>query len=175
MIARSLFNDVQMENILVGIYVVFSPLLGYFISWLIDDYKSSIAIKPLTIFIVGVPSIIFLFLKDNMSLERIALDSYAVGGLYSHFALICLFAVKKQGLLSKFIFFFIIIIFLLDLYYGGSRRYMVPIVFVLIGMFVFLYRYKKNLLVTIILLLISLPLAIVSFNRVENFSTENPF
>lgn len=172
LIAKSILNDTEIDNILVGLYVLLSPFLGYFFSWLIDDLKTKASIKISTIFVLVIPSIIFLLFKNIFDLERFALGSYAIGGLYAHFSLICLLLAKKKGLLTSFFSILVIGIFLFEIYQGGSRRYMLPVMTVLFGVFIFLYGYRKKILITGILFLVSVPSTLIIYSS-ESFVGEN--
>lgn len=172
LIAKSLLNDTEIDNILVGLYVVLSPFLGYFFSWFIDDLKTQIPIRLPTIFILVIPSIIFLLFKNIFDLERFALGSYAIGGLYAHFALICLLLVKKNGFLTSFFTLLVIGIFIFEIYQGGSRRYMLPVMAVLMGIFITLYGYRKKILLSAILLLVSVPSTLI-ISSSESFFHDN--
>ena len=172
LIAKSLLNDTEVDNIIIGLYVVLSPLFGYFFSWLIDDLETKKPIRLSTIFVLAIPSIFFLLLKNIFDLERFIFGSYAIGGLYAHFSLICLLLVKKNGLLTSFFTFLVIGIFLFEIYQGGSRRYMLPVMTVLMSVFIFLYGYRKKILVTAILFLVLAPSTLTIYNS-ESFVSEN--
>ena len=173
LISKSLINSLPSEDILIAIYVISAPLQGYLISRLLDEYKNDLHLKPFTIFLVGIPALIFLMVSDVLALERIVLGSQAVGGLYSHFAIICLLLSRKKGLLCNCLYFVVIGLLLFDIFQGGSRRYFVPIITTFAGLYFFVYGFKTKLMIAAAALMVTIPTAIILTDNGHLISDDN--
>jgi hypothetical protein len=171
-ISKSLINSLPSENIIIAIYVITSPIQGYLISRLLDDYKNDLNLKPFSIFLVGIPPFFFLMVSDLLALERVVLGSQAVGGLYSHFAIICLLLSRKNGMLCNCVYFIVIGVLLFDVFQGGSRRYYVPILAAFAGVYFLVYGLKKKLMTAVVILTVTIPATVILIDD-EYFSIDD--
>lgn len=144
---NSYTNGSSLENIFIAIYVISAPIQGYLISWILDDVYPKKNISFIPIVLVTLPAIILLSISDLLELERMVLGSYAIGGLYSHFAIFCILMATKSSNLVKIITFFAVFFFLMEIYVGGSRRYMLPLVFLFVAGYLFLFNLQKKILI----------------------------
>jgi hypothetical protein len=160
-------NGSSLENIFIAIYVISAPIQGYLISWVLDDVYPKKNISFMPILLVTLPALILLSIADYLALERLVLGSYAIGGLYSHFAIFCILMATKTSNFVKIISLLSVIFFLMEIYVGGSRRYMLPLLFLFVSGYFILFNLQKKIL--ILLLSFLCVLSVISYNFLNPF------
>ena len=160
LISRSFMGNMELENIFIAIYVITAPIQGYLISFILDDVVPENKLGPLGLVIAALPALVLISLADFLALERLVLGSYAVGGLYSHFAIFCILLSKKKNELTIVLAFIVIGLLLFEVYIGGSRRYMLPILVLFFGSYLFLFNLTKKVILTSLAFLLIAPFGI---------------
>lgn len=115
------------NNIFVAMYVISSPVQGFIFTNLLDDFETEVSASWGHIAMLMLPSLLFIGFGSFFELERLILGSYAVGGLFAHFAVLCLMLAKRKALVAELFFIAAIMILCFEVYLGGSRRYMLPL------------------------------------------------
>lgn len=123
----SYLSGARLENIFVALYVISSPIQGYIFSLCLDSLHVERTLTSGVLILIALPSLMFLGFAELFALERLILGSYAVGGLFAHFAILCLFLSRRDGIITSLLFFVVISLLCFEIYAGGSRRYMLPL------------------------------------------------
>ena len=168
LIFNSVLSQSRFEDIGVAIYLIASPLIGYLTAKIFDGPNN---IQPrynaLSISLYIAPSIILIYLFYSLDLTRLTLGSFALGGFLPSILIITILMRFPKENVHQFLAISGLLILLLEIFIGGSRRYLLPIILIIFAAFI-LWSVRKKVMNLLLLSTLSVAPLLLFFAYLNN-------